>query len=73
MLGKYFYICNLIFQAQKVQNLYKGAKSQVKTVNGFADEFSINKGLRQGCCISPTLFKINIAGGWKRIYYGIVL
>ena len=52
-----------------VQNLYHGGKSQIKTVNGLSEEISITKGLRQGCCISPTLFKIYIAKAlhlWKR-------
>ena len=36
--------------------------------------FSITKGLRQGCCISPTVFKIYIRKAleeWKRKCYGM--
>jgi hypothetical protein len=42
--------------------------SQVKIGNKLSDPFNITKGLRQGCCISPTLFKIYIRNAleeWK--------
>jgi hypothetical protein len=42
-----------------LQNLY-GNTAQVKIGNKLSHPFSITKGLRQGCCISPTLFKIYI-------------
>jgi len=42
-----------------LQNLY-GNTSQVKIGNILSYPFNITKGLRQGCCISPTLFKIYI-------------
>jgi len=41
----------------------------VKTGNILSQPFNITKGLRQGCCISPTLFKIYIRKAleeWKR-------
>jgi hypothetical protein len=40
-----------------LQNLY-GNTAQVKIGNKLSHPFNITKGLRQGCCISPTLFKI---------------
>jgi len=40
-----------------LQNLY-GNTAQVKTGNKLSHPFNITKGLRQGCCISLTLFKI---------------
>jgi len=42
-----------------LQNLY-GNTAQVKTGNTLSHPFNITKGLGQGCCISPTLFKIYI-------------
>jgi hypothetical protein len=42
-----------------LQNLY-GNTAQVKIGNKLSYPFNITKGLRQGCCISPTLFKIYI-------------
>ena len=38
-----------------LQNLY-GNTAQVKIGNTISHPFNITKGLRQGCCISPTLF-----------------
>lgn len=52
-----------------VQTLYKGMKSTVKIGNKISTLFIVNKGLRHGCCISPTLFKIYIAKAlekWKK-------
>jgi len=51
-----------------LQNLY-GNTAQVKTGNTLSYPLNITKGLRQGCCISPTLFKIYIRKAleeWKR-------
>jgi len=51
-----------------LQNLY-GNTAQVKTGNILSHPFNVTKGLRQGCCISPTLFKIYIRKAleeWKR-------
>jgi hypothetical protein len=42
-----------------LQNLYSNT-AQVKTGNILSHPFNITKGLCQGCCISPTLFKIYI-------------
>jgi len=42
-----------------LQNLYSKT-AQVKIGNKLSHPFSITKGLRHGCCISPTLFKIYI-------------
>jgi hypothetical protein len=51
-----------------LQNLY-GNTAQVKIANKLTHPFNITKGLRQGCCISPTLFKIYVSIAleeWKR-------
>jgi len=50
------------------QNLY-GNTAQVKIGNKLSHPFNITKGRRQGCCISPTLFKIYIRKAleeWER-------
>lgn len=46
--------------------------------NFLTNSFAVTKGLRQGCCVSPTLFKIYIAAalkGWKKKGYrmGVVI
>jgi len=51
-----------------LQNLY-GNTAQVKTGNKLSHPFNITKGLLQGYCISPTLFKIYIQKAleeWKQ-------
>ena len=50
-------INNILIKA--LQNLY-GNIAQVKIGNTLFHPFNITKGLHQGCCISPTLFKIYI-------------
>jgi len=49
-------INNNLIKAQ--QNLY-GNTAQVKSGNKLSHAFNITKGLRQGCCISPPVFKIS--------------
>lgn len=52
-----------------LKKLYNDTKSQIKIGGELSDEFPVNKGLRQGCCISPTLFKIYIdkaLSEWRR-------
>lgn len=43
-----------------IWNLYKDATSVIKMGAIRSEPFSINKGLKQGCSLSPTLFKIYI-------------
>ena len=47
-------INNTVIKA--LQKLY-GNTAQVKTGNILSHPFNISKGLRQGCCISPTLLR----------------
>lgn len=57
-----------------LQELYKDSKSRVKVGKYVTQEFLVNKGLRQGCCVSPTLFKIYVAAAlkkWKRKVHGM--
>lgn len=52
-----------------VQELYKDNTSKIKKGQTLSKGFNINKGLKQGCCLSPTLFKIYLEQAlkiWKR-------
>ena len=40
-----------------LRNLYAGQKTIVRTGHGTTDWFQIGKGVRQGCILSPCLFK----------------
>ena len=43
---------------QLVANLYKEQESVARTTNGDSDWFTIERGVRQGCVISPGLYNI---------------
>lgn len=43
---------------EAIQKLYSESYVQVKMGKYLSKGFQTNKGLRQGCCISPTLYKI---------------
>lgn len=52
-----------------IKSLYNGARTQIKIGNNLTTGFTVTKGLRQGCCISPTLFKVYLESAltrWKR-------
>uniref|UniRef100_A0AC11EQR3 Uncharacterized protein n=1 Tax=Ovis aries TaxID=9940 RepID=A0AC11EQR3_SHEEP len=40
-----------------LRNLYAGQEATVRTGHGTTDRFQIGKGVRQGCILSPCLFK----------------
>ena len=40
-----------------LRNLYAGQEATVRTGHGTIDWFQIGKGVRQGCILSPCLFK----------------
>jgi len=40
-----------------LRNLYAGQEATVRTRHGTTDSFKIGKGVRQGCILSPCLFK----------------
>ena len=42
-----------------LRNLYAGQKATVRTGHGTTDWFQIGKGVRQGCILSPCLFKLH--------------
>ena len=41
-----------------LRNLYAGQEATVRTGHGTADWFQIEKGVRQGCILSPCLFNL---------------
>ena len=41
-----------------LRNLYTGQEATVRTGHGTTDWFQIGKGVRQGCILSPCLFKL---------------
>jgi len=41
-----------------LRNLYAGQETIVRTGHGTRDWFQIGKGVRQGCILSPCLFKL---------------
>ena len=41
-----------------LRNLYAGQEATVRTGHGTTDWFQIGKGVRQGCVLSPCLFKL---------------
>jgi len=52
-----------------LKNLYDGSIARIKVGNRLSRKFCVNKGLRQECYVSPTLFKIYVAktlSQWKR-------
>jgi len=48
------------------KNLY-GNRAKVKIGNKLSHSFNITKGLRQGCCISPTLLEIYIRKALEKL------
>ena len=43
-----------------LRNLYAGQEATVRTGHGTADWFQIGQGVRQGCILSPCLFKFYV-------------
>ena len=41
-----------------LRNLYAGQEATVRSGHGTTDCFQIGKGVRQGCILSPCLFKL---------------
>ena len=59
-------VTNLI---EAIKSLYEGSSSKIKVGNLITAGFKVTKGLRQGCSLSPTLFKIyleRVLRNWKR-------
>jgi hypothetical protein len=54
---------------EAIKSFYKGSSSKIKVGNLITKGFKVTKGLRQGCSLSPTLFKIYLEQAlrnWKR-------
>lgn len=52
-----------------LKNVYTDSTSRIKSGKNLSQEFTVNKGLRQGCCVSPTLFKVYVSRAlrkWKK-------
>ena len=49
----------LKFMPSVLRNLYSGQEATVRTRLGTTDWFKIGKGVRQGCILSPCLFKLH--------------
>ncbi|XP_060525271.1 uncharacterized protein LOC132701406 [Cylas formicarius] len=49
------------------KELYRESKSRIRGGQCIAEEFMVNKGLRQRCCVSPTLFKIYVVMALKKL------
>lgn len=52
-----------------VQDIYRKTVGMIKMGNESSPQFEITKGLKQGCCLSPTLFKIYLQGvleNWQK-------
>jgi len=43
-----------------IKCIYRNTKARIKFSNGISEPIHINKGVRQGCCLSPVLLKIYI-------------
>ena len=41
-----------------LRNLYAGQEATIRTSHGTMDRFKIGNGVRQGCILSPCLFKL---------------
>ena len=49
-----------------LRNLYAGQEAAVRTGHETIDWFQVEKGVHQGCILSPCLFKLYAELGWKK-------
>ena len=52
------YSMGLAFLIHFMRNLYVDQEARVRTLNGTTDWLRIEKGVRQGCLLSPCLFNL---------------
>ena len=50
-----------------LRNLYEGQEATVRTGHGTTDWFQIEKGVRQGCILSPCLFNAMQSTSWEML------
>lgn len=56
-----------------IQELYSNNTSKIKKGQTLSKGFNVDKGLKQSCSLSPTLFKIYLQQAlkvWKKQWYG---
>ena len=49
-----------------IQTLYEGGKACVKVGQSETEMFDVQKGVRQGCTLSPWLFNVYVDEGLRR-------
>jgi hypothetical protein len=46
---------------ERIKEIYRDTKAAIRTKEGLLEQFKTNKGVRQGCVLSPTLFNLYVA------------
>jgi hypothetical protein len=68
--------CSKMYNFRLIHSLYYNAESCVKINWNYADWFDVKSGLKQGCILSPLLFKLfinNLVDEMKKLNVGVKL